>query len=38
MLVTDMIISKWDSGESYSQGPLKKTGFFPYSIFDTIDR
>ena len=36
--MTDMIISKWDSGESYNQGPPKKTGLSPNSIFDTIDR
>ena len=29
LLMTDMIISKWDNGENYNQGPLKKTGFSP---------
>ena len=38
VLMNDMIISKWDNGESYNQGPFKNTGFFPNGIFDTIDR
>lgn len=37
MSMADMILSKWNSDESYNQGPLKKADFFLNSIFNAID-
>lgn len=37
MSMADMILSKWDSDESYNQGPLEKADFFLNSIFSATD-